>query len=89
MPPPGSDDYDLSEDLKRRLSPHLEELGVEGFVIVGYARKPDGHTTHLVAINPGQDAAIRDGLRPAIMFAMGWSGALAAPAPDEKDHPPS
>ncbi len=87
MPPPGEDDYDLAEDLKRRLTPHLEELGVEAFVILGYARKADGKTTHLVAINPGQDAAIRDGLRPAILFAMGWSGALAEPAPDEKAPP--
>ena len=91
MPPPGDSEFDLGEELRRRLQPHLEEVGVEAFVIIGYARGTDGRTKHLVAVNPGQDAAIRDGLRPAILFAMGWSGALAAPVPpnpDEKSDAP-
>ncbi len=85
MPPPG--DYDFAADLKRRIQPHLEELGVEAFVVFGYVKGADGKTTRLVVVNDGQDAAYRDGLRPAILFAMGWGGHLAPPAtqtPNEK-----
>lgn len=88
MPPPGNDD-NLSEELHRRINPHLEELGIEGFVMMGYARQPNGRMVRVVAINDGRDAAIGDGLRPAILFAMGWSGNLARPAPpstNENDH---
>jgi hypothetical protein len=86
MPPPGEAEYDLGEDLKRRLTPHLEELGVEAFVIFGYAKNADGKTTRWVVVNNGNDAAYTDGLRPAILFAMGWGGHLARPA--DSQHPP-
>lgn len=88
MPPPSDDpDYDLAEDLKRRITPHLEELGIEAFVIIGYAKHTDGKTIRLVAINDGDDAAYVDGLRPAILFAMGWSGMLARPVPPHEKDP--
>lgn len=84
MPPPGEAEFDLGEDLKRRLQPHLEELGVEAFIILGYAKKGDGRTMRLVVVNDGQDVAYQDGLRSAILFAMAWGGPMARPAPPSK-----
>lgn len=71
-------------EVGKRVVPILQEFGIEGFVIAGYARFDGEHLERFVGgMNTQHDPAIADGLAKLIAFSSVWA------APDFRfDQPP-
>lgn len=74
---------EFSKNLQERVVPLLEELGIEGFVLAGYATDGDGHMGRFAVGQTNRNAAIEDGLRQMCHIATMWS------APAQEFGPPS
>lgn len=60
------------EAFSERIRPHLEELGVEAFVLAGYMHDADGKVSRItIGGNPG-NPAYEDGLRTLNALAAKW-----------------
>lgn len=71
-------------EIGKRMTPVLQEYGVEGCVFTGYMRLGDGHVEKFVAVNlPKGDVSQRDGLSPVIAFVTMWGGGQGVPPADQ------
>lgn len=92
MPPPdGEPDAEaalraegrrMTDEIKKRISPQLEEMGVEGFLLIGYIRTGDGKRNRLMMVSAGDDPAIADGLEPVARAGAVWAGMIKPWRPD-------
>jgi hypothetical protein len=61
------------EAFTERVRPHLEELGIEAFVMVGYMKDADGKVSRItLGGTPGGNPSYEDGLRPMQILASKW-----------------
>jgi hypothetical protein len=80
MPPPEDEALQraegvrITDEIKRRITPQLQEMGVTGFLIVGYMTLGDGSKSRLLLVSDGGDPAIADGLRPVAHTGAIWAG---------------
>jgi hypothetical protein len=81
MPPPSEDEaamraegVRITDEIKRRITPQLQEMGVTGFVICGYMVLGDGTKSRLLLVSDGGDPSIADGLRPLAHAGAVWGG---------------
>lgn len=91
MPPPDADEDPvraereegkrITDEIKTRITPQLQEMGVDGFLIVGYMTLGDGSKSRLLLVSDGGDPAIRDGLHPVAHAAAVWGGLFNRPQP--------
>lgn len=63
---------EIGEQINSIYGPKLKELGLESFVIAGYATDSDGKCARLVVGDGGGHPAFSDGLRPLLIFAARW-----------------
>lgn len=63
---------EVCEHVAKNIVPQLQELGIEAFVLVGYAKDGDGKVTKINLALPGQNPAYQDGLRTIQMLADRW-----------------
>jgi hypothetical protein len=61
------------EMIADRLRPHLDEV-FDGFVLMGYMPDENGDHLRIIFHNGSNDAAITDGLKPALVVAKAWAG---------------
>lgn len=73
----------ITEEIKKRIVPQLQEMGVTGFVLCGYMELGDGSKSRLLLVHDAGDPAIADGLRPLAMHGAVWGGLLGG-TPHEK-----
>lgn len=64
---------EISQHLQDKIKPVFEELGIEGFVMVGYVNSGDGELKRLMLVQMSRNAAVQDGLRPVLTFGRMWS----------------
>jgi len=66
--------HDTAQQLIARITPILNELGVDSFVMAAYATDGEGKTYRLVVGHSGSDAnpAYADGLKPMAIMAAKW-----------------
>lgn len=61
------------EAFTERVRPHLEELGIEAFVMAAYMKGADDKVARITLGGmPGGNPAYEDGLRPMQIFAAKW-----------------
>lgn len=64
-----------AQDIKafaERIQPHLEELGIEAFVMCAYKKDADGKVTRITLGSDGNNPAYFDGLTMPRAVAMKW-----------------
>lgn len=71
-----------SEEIKRRIQPILSELGMESWLLLGYATDGEGQRGRAAIGHINSDPVMRDAMRPIITFAAAWS----QPDPSEQPH---
>ncbi len=86
MPPPEEDEaamaahraegQKITEEIKRRISPQLQEMGVTGFLLVGYMTLGDGSKSRVMMVVDGGDPAIHDGLQRLSFASAVWAGLI-------------
>jgi len=64
---------ELAKELKLKMKSQLDELGVEGFVLMGYVKDGDGKINRFAVANSGDNPAVEDGLRQIVAFANVWT----------------
>ena len=82
--PPDEEARRIVEEIKKRITPQLEEMGVRGFLICGYIEPSPGVKTRMLAVVDQGDPAIADGLRPVAFAAAVWGDLFH---PDEARDP--
>ena len=63
------------DDIKafaERIQPHLEELGIEAFVMCAYKKDADGNVSRITLGGSASNPAYADGLRPIQAVAQHW-----------------
>lgn len=55
-----------------RIRPHLEELGIEAFVMCAYGKDADGKVTRVTIGGNGGNPAYEDGLRMMHVMSAKW-----------------
>lgn len=83
---------EICQEISANISPKLEELGIEGFVMSGYLVDSEGKMKKFTVCQTNKNVAIEDGLAPLARFASIWGtpnemqrGAFPGPQQD----PPS
>lgn len=72
----------MIEEIKKRIGPQLEEMGIEGFVLAGYISTGDGKRSRIILGNDGGDPSIKDGLTPVNTAILIWADVLKPWRPD-------
>lgn len=70
-----------SEEIKRRIGPVLEELGIDSWILMGYATDGEGRRGRAAIGHINSDPVMRDAMRPIVAFAHAWS------QPDPSEQP--
>lgn len=63
----------INEEVVRSIKPRLDELGFEGFVLVGYLRDSDGKVSRTMIADGKNNPMITDGLRPLVQVGVAWT----------------
>jgi hypothetical protein len=66
----------------------MQEMGLSGFVLVGYLEDGEGRLQRVCIANTAKNPAMEDGLRPLIHAAHVW-GAMPAISGRPEEPPPS
>lgn len=69
----------ITEEIKRRITPQLQEMGVTGCMVVGYMTLGDGSKTRFLFVSDGGDPAVKDGLRAPAFASAVWAGLIPSP----------
>ncbi len=66
----------VSEEVQRRVSPIMHELGFDGYVLAGYLKtEVDGKEQYSRQVigDGGNNPVIEDGLRPVLAGCVRWA----------------
>jgi hypothetical protein len=63
---------EICDETILRIKPQLDELGFEGFVLVGYARDTNGNVGRCMIADGKNNPMIKDALQPMVHMAMAW-----------------
>lgn len=62
----------INEEVVRSIKPRLDELGFEGFVLVGYVRDGEGKVSRSIISDHKNNPMVADALRPLLQVGFAW-----------------
>lgn len=75
-----ADGMESAHDIRafaERIQPHLEELGIEAFVLCAYKKDAEGNVTRITIGGDGNNPAYHDGLTMLRAIAAKWGSGQA------------
>lgn len=69
------DIQEINSEVVSRVKPQLDELGFDGFILMGYVRDSSGAAHRALVVDGKNDPMVQDALRPLVTVGIAWSKA--------------
>lgn len=63
---------EIQRHVVERVKPILDELGYEGFMLVGYVRDAEGHVNRSMVCDGKNNPMVQDAIQPMVAAGTAW-----------------